>query len=243
MPIRVRAFISFSVWAVFAFALTGCTGLPFSGKLNCQSLQVRSISQPGKKFDLVNFSVRLPQDSEKWCIGSSNIGSLALFTHPLMGKSIDRPTPDIALNTIAMAAMELKHDQDRFTDEAKLKAFVENWINLGFGAEGEPPELKVMNERVERFILLHSKLDALDDPLKVCVRYEYLMEEKDNPRAPGQVLFLEDIGLVCQHQHHSSHLVVLSLSERYSEGGRLDPSLFSHLKENVAPAFFNSLEF
>ncbi|MET0106912.1 MAG: hypothetical protein ABW072_17500 [Sedimenticola sp.] len=228
---------------VFLITVSGCASFPGSLNMTCSSLKYRSITKPGKQFDLVDFSVRLPNDSDRWCIASSNIGSLILFTHPLMGKTLDKPTPSVALNSIGMMAMEIKHNNKPFHNALNLKSFVENWINQGFGVEGGKTNLSVMETKVKRFSLLKSDVKTTKNPFDVCVRYDYVMKEVDNTHAPNQILIIEDTGLVCQHQNLPSNLVLLGLSERYTEGGRIDPKIFGQLKEKIGPDFFNSLRF
>ena len=237
-----HSILTFFILLLFVF-MNGCASVPRSINMDCDSLKLTSITKPDKQFDLVNYSVRLPKDSKKWCIASSNIGSLVLFSHPLMGKFIEKPSPNFALNTIGMIAMEVRHGAEPFENTIELKTFVENWIHQGFGIEGEIDDLVIMQNKTERFSLLKSEVKAQVSPSEVCVNYDYVMRETDNPRSPNQALIVEDIGLVCQHENLSSHLVVLSLSERYPEGYRIDPNLFSKLKENVAPDFFGSLNF
>ena len=243
MPINNRALMLLSFLAISVLALSGCASLPYPSTMTCSLLELRPITKPGENFDLVNFSVRLPQETDKWCIASSNIGFLTLFTHPLMGQVIDKDTPNMALNTIGMVAIEMQHESDKFSDSNDLRDYVEDWINYGFGAEGEPPNVHVKKVKLERFSLLQVEVETVTEPADMCVRYAYLSEEIDNPRAPDKILIQEDIGLVCQHPDVSSRIVVLGLSERFPRGGRIDPDLFNSLKENVASDFFNSLRF
>ncbi len=51
-----------------------------------------------------------------------------------------------------------------------------------------------------------------------CTRYDSLVEERNNPRAPGAVLMISAHGFICPHPHVPSVAVHLAYSERYIQG-------------------------
>jgi hypothetical protein len=149
----------------------------------------------------------------------------------------------MALNTVALEAMELDHGSNQFETSIVLHDFVEDWIDRGFGAEGEGTNIKVMRSRVQRFTVKRLNVTPDPRPQALCVRYEYQMEERDNPQAPNKTLILDEYGLVCQHPSIPSSIVVMTISERYPEGSQIDPGLLPKLKRDTAQTFFGSLQF
>jgi hypothetical protein len=221
--------------------VTGCATAPRPISMTCSALKGTPAS-PGKRIDLQDFSVQAPEDADKWCLGPTSPGRLILGTHPLMGQYIEKPEPRMAQDTLVLQAFELRHGATGFDSLAELQKFVEEWIERGFSTEGTGSSLAVSSHGEERFTTKQFAVRPDANPLALCVRYEAVVEERNNPSVPNGVLTITDYGRVCQHPKNTSSIVLMSLSERFPVGGQISPELFSSLKV-TADAFFASLQF
>lgn len=221
--------------------LTGCAGpRPFT--MTCSAMGAPAVVEPGQLIDVANFSVAAPQ-GDTWCFGSKGPDYVVFGTHPLMGKYIEKPEASMGRNTIVLAARRIKHGAASLTDSNGLQKFVEEWVKRGLGIDAEGPEPMVRHTKLERFTTVRSRVVPWRSLDADCVRYEYVMEERNNPRAPGTVFILNDFGAVCHHPAAKDYLVVMGISERYERGRQIDPSLFDRLKGRDAEPFLNSLKF
>ncbi len=220
--------------------LVGCAG-PGPFTMTCSALGRPAVAQPGQQIDLGDFSVAAPK-GEGWCFAEGLQGA-AFAMHPLMGQYIEKPERSMAFNTVAMAAVKLRHGGADLENTDELQQFVEEWIKRGFGLKGSQSEPIVGDQKITRVTLVRSMIRPRPSSDAVCVGYDFVMEERDNPHAPDIVLIVTDHGVICQHPNAPDYLVWMSLSERYERGNQIDPSLFQKLKSQEAGPFFESLKF
>ena len=142
-----------------------------------------------------------------------------------------------------MAAFKIRHGGPGLENTDELQKFVEEWIKSGFGWLASDSEMIVDAISRPRLTLVRSKVRPEPSSDADCVRYEYVMEERDNPHVPDIVLILTDHGVICHHPNAPDYLVMMSLNERYELGEQIDPNLFQKLKSQEAEPFFESLEF
>lgn len=228
---------------LIAGVLGGCATTAPPRSMTCEALKMQPVTNPGQRVELQQFSIQMPADAARWCLGSSAPGFLALYTHPLMGRHIESPERRMAFNTMAMIVIVLKHGEPALENVEALRHFVEDWIGTGFGVESTGGELEVDHRRQARFEVRQFDVRSDPDPQAACVRYDYEMLERDNPRTDGLPLTLRDHGRICVHPKDRSRIVLASFSERYPQGGQIDPALFPMLEQSVAEPFIDSLRF
>lgn len=227
---------------LFASALlVGCAG-PRPVTMTCSTLRVSAVAEPGQRIDVGDFSVAAPK-GEGWCLGAEGSQVVAFMMHPLMGQYIEKPERSMALNTVVMTAYKIRHGGTDLENTDELQQFVEEWVTQGLKLKVIESELIVGDKILPRFTLVRSKVRPEPSSDADCVGYDFVMEERDNPRAPKSVLINTDHGVICHHPNAPDYLVVMSLSERYERGKQIDPSLFQKLKSQEAEPFFESLEF
>ena len=140
------------------FAVSGCATTPDPMTMTCSTVGASQLTSPGKRIDLIHFSVQLPDDAERWCISGSGTGQLVLYTHPLMGQYIEKPERHMAFSTLALTAMEIDHGSGQFENTVALQDFMEAWIDRGFGVDATRAGIKVMRSRVQRFTVNRSNV-------------------------------------------------------------------------------------
>jgi hypothetical protein len=224
------------------FAVSGCatTPDPITGtdirkqyvkkmmiRATCSMLGSSRLARGGHRIDLRHFSVQLPDDGTRWCVRRSDRGKLILNTHPLMGRLMAKPERRMAVNMLELTAMEIDHGGAQFESTMALQNFVKPWIDRG----------------TQSITVKRSKVTPDPRQQAHCVRYEYQLEERDNPLAPNTTRIEHAYGLVCQHPQIPSNFVMMALSEQYQEGNQIDAGLFLQLKRYAAKPFFDSLEF
>lgn len=91
-----------------------------------------------------------------------------------------------------------------------------------------------------RFHLSKSELNPYRTQGTDCVRYNAVFEERDNPRAPGVVLIVNDRGFMCRHPDSDQRIVYAICSERYKQGEK--PFQDEELRLNI-DQFFDSIIF
>ena len=221
--------------------LVGCAGpRPFT--MTCSTIGASAVVEPGQPIGLGDFSVAAPEGRD-WCLAHRGPNRVVFVTSPFMGQYIEKPKPSLAWNSIGMVAYRVKHGAASLKNTDELRQFVEEWIKRGFGVNASGSELIVGDMAEPRFALVRSSVRVTRFLDADCVRYEYVMEERDNPHVPDIVLILTDHGVICHHLSAPDYLVWMSLSERYERGNQIDPSLFQKLKSQEAGPFFESLKF
>jgi len=224
--------------------LSGCaTTHAGAVTMTCSTLGSSQLTSGGNRIDLRHFSVQLPGDANVWCVGRPTRGQLSLYTHPLMGQHIEKPEPHMAVNILALSALEIDHGTAQLETTIALQNFVEAWIDRGLGVDSTGTEMIVMRRHAQNITVNRSKVTPDPRPQAHCVRYEYQIEERDNPLVPNSTLVQDTYGLICQHPRIPSNIVMMALSEQYTEGNQIDTGLFPQMKRDAAQPFFDSLEF
>jgi tetratricopeptide (TPR) repeat protein len=231
--------------------LSGCastkpapkTTTPTPITMTCSTLYSSQQTGGGKRIDLRNISVQLPNDDKRWCVSKLDRGQLILYSHPLMGQHIEKPEPSLALHLFGLTAMQIEHDYDQFESTIALQVFAETWMHRGMGVEGTGEKLKVMRQDAQNITVKRINIAPDTRPQANCVRYEYQMEERHSSLAPHSTLIQDTYGVICQHPQIPTNIVMMALMEQYPKGDQIDAGLFSQLKRDPAQAFFDSLEF
>lgn len=224
--------------------LSGCAATkPAPITMTCSTLGSSQLTGGENRIHLRNLSVQLPDDVKRWCISKLDRSQLLINTHPFMGQHIEKPERSMALNVLALAAMEIDHDYGQLDSSTALEVFAETWINRGLGIEGTGAEMKVMRHDAPGITVKRSNITPDPEPQAHCVRYETQMEERKSPLTPDSTLIQDAYGIICQHPQIPSSIVMMALMEQYLKGNRIDAGLFPQLKREAAQAFFDSLEF
>ncbi len=205
-------------------------------------MRLSTANEAREPVDMGSFFVTAPE-GDLWCLGPRAPNRVAFLTHPLMGQYIEKPNPEMARNTIVMQAARAKHGVSSLRNTNELQQFVEEWVKRGGGINASGSELIIGDAVEPRFTLVSSSVKPWSVLDADCVRIEYIMEERGNPRAPNKVLILVVDGPACRHPTAPDYLVVMGISERYEKGEQIDPNVFDRLKIEYAEPFFKSLEF
>ena len=221
--------------------LLGCAG-PSPFTMTCSALQISAVTQAGRQVEMGDFTIEGPR-GDGWCLGSRDPQGVAYYSHPLMGQYIEKPESSMARSSIAMAARKIRHQEADVETAGELQKMVDAWIKRGFGLKSDGSELFVGDHTIERVTLVQSKVRPEPTSDAICVSYDFVMEERNNPNAADAVLILTDHGVICLHSTDPGNLVWMSLSERYERGKQIDPNLFEMLKSQEAGPFFDSLQF
>lgn len=181
------------------------------------------------EFPLWGYSV-LPPKGSHWCVGRRDPRGVVFNTHPLLGRLIDeQPSRTEILHTLGLMTVADEVPRDAKVDTpAEMFAFVEQRF-----LRTEP-----------RFTVVQSSFRADPSPGAECVRFDAVIEERDNPGARDLVLVgvLRD-NLVCRHPStRVPVLVLVSASERYVQGTLNGPLLIDALRSEWEPSV-RSLQF
>jgi hypothetical protein len=192
--------------------------------MSCQSLRLAAVTNPEERVDFPSWGYSLlPPRGNHWCVSGKGTRGVVFNTHPLFGQAIDtRPSEAEIRHTLALAARA-----DEIPTDAKLEtpadmfAFVEQRF-----LRPEP-----------RFTIVQSTF-ASDSTLGAeCIRFDAVIEERDNPDARGVVLIgvLKD-NLLCRHpSSRVPTLVLVSASERYMQGALTTPLLIDTRRSEWEP--------
>jgi hypothetical protein len=196
---------------VVAVLAVGCAtaGPRMPMKVDCQSLQMRSVSNPPQRmeFPSLGYSI-LPPQGDAWCLPSApGVRSTIFNTHPLMGKALEtRPTDAEIRHTFGPGIVAAEAPKGAKLDTpADMFAFVVREL-LGV-APGS------------RFTLVESRFVPDSSLGAECIRYDAIVEERDHPGARGIVLtgVLRD-NFFCRHPDaRTPTLIWISASERYDQ--------------------------
>jgi hypothetical protein len=153
-------------------------------------------------------------------------------THPLFGKVIEtRPSQAELRHTVALATIADEVPKDaRVETASEMFAFVERRI---LGAQPG-----------SRFKVVESKFMPDSSLGAECIRFDAVVEERDNPGAPGVVLIgvMRD-NFLCRHpDSRPPTLVLIMVSERYPQGTVTRPLLIDTLRSEWEPSV-RSLQF
>ncbi|MGH2396585.1 MAG: hypothetical protein ACRDFW_06265 [bacterium] len=147
-------------------------------------------------------------------------------------------------HTFAAMAREVSVEEAALESAEELQAFVQRWLRGG-GRSRMFGSMTVLDSApVARFKLVESKV-VLDNSLgATCVRWDAVIEERDNPKVPGSVL-IQTIrnNFLCRHPHSRERVFILiGYSERHMQGEQPQSQLVEMLKQEVEP-FLRSLRF
>lgn len=236
--LRLVALLLFIVAAACAPVMT----VKYPLKFDCSTLNQQAVLYIDEPIEFDGFSV-MPPSSGEWCVEQDTRG-INYVSHPFFETVLQSPPdPDHVINTFALGAQRLKLRQEDVEDAIDLRAFVQKWIDNGNMIHSEGGEPFVSLSRGDRFRSVRSSVWTDTNHGADCVRFEFLIEETDNPRAPGKVLLQHGVGLVCHHPPSSDALTILMFSERHPVGNQADANLFDKLRRQNAEPFFTSLKF
>ena len=222
-----------------AMLAVGCAARAFTpATLDCHALRMTPVTNVDERleFSTQGFSI-LPPQGENWCIQSVEPRGVVFGKHLLSGKLLEKQ-PRLADVNHTFAALAMAFDaKTKIESSAELKAFVDQMLRGGaLGALVEGTE-----GSARRFRLVESNL-VLDNYVgSECVRFDAIVEERDNPRRPGSVLMLNfPNNLLCRHPYSPGvGLIWISFNERYLQG---EQPLAGTMKHEFEPSL-RSLQF
>jgi hypothetical protein len=205
----------------------GCapTRLPAPVAITCQALHLASVVDPESRveFPAWGYSV-LPPRGANWCVGGRTPRGTIFNTHPLLGKLIDeKPAPNDILHTFGLMTTADDVPKDaRFATPEEMFAFVDQRF-----LRPEP-----------RFTVVESSFRPDASLGAECIRFDAVIEERNNPDARGAVFVgvLRD-NVLCRHPRAPTPtLVLISASERYVQGAVAGPLLIDALRGEWEPS-------
>jgi hypothetical protein len=208
---------------------------------SCSTLDMAHVYKSDPPVDQELFSASPPKVGT-WCTYADK-SKPRYTTHPMLGDALsERPSKAEIANTTALFASEVRVPEEYVGDLDALQKFAEQWIDNGLGAKIDGNRMTVDMTRQDRFKTL-SQTVSIDSRMDAeCVRYEYSMEERDNPIIENKILLLHDFGMLCRIPSENNKLIIATLSERHVKGKQIDPESFSKFKTEVAEPFFDSVE-
>ena len=199
--------------------------------LTCQTLRMVQAD----RFDRIEFPSSgysiLPPRGDRWCSGGSGSHGTTFVSHPLMGKLLERRPSEMEMrHSIALTVVADDAPKDtRIETEADMIAFVQrHYFGIGSGS---------------RFTLVESKFVSDSSLGAECIRFDAVIEERNNPGARNLVLVgvMRD-GFLCRHPNaRTPTLILISTSERYVQG-TTTPLLIDTLRSEWEPSV-RSLQF
>lgn len=237
---------SLFIW-LLGILTTGCAAvLSTPVMFDCRQLGMTPVTDTAQRLEFPSpgFSV-LPPQGEHWCIQQSQPSGIAFVKSPLFGKLLDRrPQETEVAHTFVAMAREVSVEEAAVESPADLQAFVERWLRGGAGVRLGGPTMVLDTTPLARFKLARSKV-LLDNSLQAsCVRWDAVIEERDNPMVSGSVLIQTTRNnFLCWHPHSRERVFILiGYSERHVQGEQAQPPLVEMLKREVEP-FLQSLRF
>ncbi len=195
-----------------------------------------------ERVRLKGFSVE-PPSGGNWCLQRQDEKRVSYGTHPWVGKSAKESAPKEALlNTFILAAMRVRTRPGALAAKGGMLEFSRSWIKNGAEITLEDGEVIADFKTQTRFKLLRHELTERSIGGVGCLDYNYMVAERDNPIAPGKVLELHAIGILCPDPVAPDTLITLNFSERFVRGSQVDDGMFERLGSNIAKPFFDSLE-
>lgn len=235
---------TYSRWVLLCLCImfaVGCAARSFTPvTLDCPALRMAPVTNLDQRleFQAEGFSI-LPPQGQDWCIQRLDSHGVVFNKHPLSGKLLEKqPQLVDVFHTFAAFAVARDVKQTKIESSADLKAFVDQLLregDVGRFVEGEE------GSAVRRFRLVESN-SVLDNSFgSDCVRFDAVVEERDNPRLAGSVLILNvPNNLICRHPHSPGvSLIWISFNERYVQG---EQPLAATVKHEFEP-FVRSLQF
>jgi hypothetical protein len=214
------------VLITLAVVTSGCATARYPLRVNCQSMGMTPVSDPSRRIEFVGsgFSV-LPPAGEDWCVQDTSASRVRLGVSRLSGRTLQQQPPrSEVLNSLLVQASAMDLRGERVDSVADVQRRAERLIR-------ETPRHTLSEIRATPDTVLGAE----------CVRIDTVVEERDNPRAPGSVLIIVGRGLTCRHPQ-SGVWIEVGYSERYVKGLQLLPSL-TELRRKELDAFAESLRF
>ena len=199
--------------------------------MDCQVLGMAQVTNLTPRVEITSGQYSLlPPQGKHWCVRTAEPGAIVFSTHPLLGETLyARPSDAEILHSFSIGAFQVQVPEGANVETADdIFAFVKR--------EYLAPEPRF--RAVEATFAPDSSLGAN------CIRFRAIMEERNNPRAPGAVL----IGVIgdsfaCRHPNSRvPTVVVISPSERYIQGTVARPLLMETLRSEWEPSV-RSLQF
>ena len=228
----MRLLTRVSLLAVFVFA-AGCGMAPRrSARMPACFGSTTPVGDSNQRVVAQGFSV-LPPAGANWCIRRTDTRAVVFYKNLFGGRVLTgRPRREEIAHTFAAHARLVGIDGPQPANAGELKAFVERWLRGGPGMRGR--QLRVVaNPRIK---LLEAKAAVVTVAGASCVRYRWVAEERDNPRARGMVLVtVEPESLLCFHPHKAGLFFLVSYSERFPRHERPQPLLVESLQPELKP--------
>lgn len=241
---RLTRFLWLSLLSVLTVGCAGLSRTPTT--LDCRELGLTPVIDAGQRleFSSPGFSV-LPPQGGYWCIQQSDPGGVVFVKSPLLGQRLNRrPNLRETTHTFAATAREVIVEEAELDNPEELQAFVKRWLLGGARVRVADSTVVLDTAPLRRFKLIDSKVD-LENPFGAkCVRFDAVIEERDNPLAPGAVLIqINPSQFLCRHPHSRERIFLLiGYSERYLQEEQPRPLLVETWKQEVEP-FVRSLRF
>ena len=203
--------------------LSGCASTPFTPRtVNCGRLT--PVPNPSGRIELPTLGVSIvPPQANRWCMSPMAADVFSFGTHPLMGKYLEAaPTAAEAAHTLGILVMSAPPPKDAKLDTPEELLAVAQHMLGGSG------RFRTVESRVVQDASLGAD----------CITFDAILEERDNPRAPGLVLqVISRQNHLCRHPYaRSPTLVLWGASERYVQGTVSPPSLVDALKAEWEPS-------
>ncbi len=220
---------------VSVFVAAGCatSRLAMPVRVDCQFLRMASVSSPTQRMEFRSWGYSLlPPQGNQWCIGGAGPRGTRFITHPLFGKVIEtRPSQAELRHTFGIMAI---------ADEVPKDAKVETAADLFTSVE----RLVLGGQPKSRFKVVETRFVPDSSLGAECVRFDTVVEERDNPGAPGVVLVLVNRdNFLCRHPgSRTPTLIWIGASERYVQGTLTGPLLIDTLRTEWEPSV-RSLQF
>lgn len=176
-----------------AITVTGCAAQP------------RPVTDSTTQLRFIGFSLFPPQGNN-WYFGPADEFG-AIFGKMDRDKYPSGTKPTHTLLAAAFSA-QLKPDVKIDTPE-NLYAFSEAF-------------LRDKGQESARFDPQETELTAYRTQETDCVRYDQVVEERDNPKVPGAILTITAHGFICRNRYSPDWLIWAFYSERYIPGEKVD---------------------
>jgi hypothetical protein len=211
--------------------ISGCatTRVTYPMTFDCQAMRLAPVTNPTQRLEFRSQGISvLPPPGDRWCIQDSGPKGVGFLTHPLLGKRLEAaPSQAEIAHTFATLVIADAAPKDVKVDTPEdLLAMAERMTR----SEGN---LKTLESRVARDTSLGAE----------CVRFDYVVEERNNPNVRGLVLVLVNREFLCRHPSAQPPiLVIIGASERYLQGTVSEPPLIESLRPEWE-VFVRSLQF
>ena len=226
---------------VTSAGLSACANMGTIPSWGCSEMQLSPAPVVSERIEFDTFSVKSPQFGT-WCQSPKTNQTLAYTSLPMFGheitSSLDR---DFLRNSLVLMVRYVRTLKSPLNDVDQLQSFHQRWMKAGGITTVSAGQAWANFVSLDRFrVLSYSATPNLPIAGK-CIQYESLVEERNNPAAPGKILHLHGVGVVCLDQIRKGRLILAVLSERYIQGKQFRPKLFAQLRDKTAKPFFASL--